>query len=51
MNKNEAVVILLILLLVLGGVGSMVFVVNKVFTDCINSIPTVETVDQGVFNG
>jgi uncharacterized protein YneF (UPF0154 family) len=48
MKRDEALAVLLIILIVVGGIGGMTWVLNKVFTDCVNSIPTTE---QGVFNG
>ncbi len=49
--KRDVLLVILLLVLVASGLFGMIYVVNKVFIDCVNSIPTVETVDQGVFNG
>jgi uncharacterized protein YneF (UPF0154 family) len=48
MKRDEAITILLIIIIVVGGLGGMTWVINKVFTDCVNSIPPIT--DQGVFN-
>jgi len=47
MRKDILAGILLIALVLSGFIG-VSFVLTKVFTDCLNSIPTAE---QGVFNG